>query len=79
MLRDVSKILLETRPLGFPRETADPFLFCVHHDDAYPRGNEHLGPAASLAGRDLGQDFARRAGSPATPMGAWSGWPDTHA
>ena len=49
--------VLETRPLGFPWETADPFLFCVHHDDAYPAGNERMGPAASLAGRNLGQDF----------------------
>jgi hypothetical protein len=23
---------------------ADPFLFCVHHDDAYPAGNERSGP-----------------------------------
>ncbi len=53
----MSPTVLATRPLGFPWETADPFLFCVHHDDAYPAGNEHLGPAASLAGRDLGQDF----------------------
>ncbi len=45
------------KPLGFPWHTPDPFLFCVHHDDRYPAGNEKLGPAASLAGRDLGQDF----------------------
>jgi hypothetical protein len=49
-------------PLGFPWETLDPFLFCVHHDDAYPRGNGRLGPAASLGGRDLGQDFGRKDG-----------------
>ena len=55
-------IILETRPLGFPWETADPFLFCVHHLDAYPRGDERLGPAASLAGRDIGQDFAGKDG-----------------
>ncbi len=54
--------ILETRPLGFPWECADPFLFCVHHDDAYPAGNERLGPAASLAGRSLGQDFAGKDG-----------------
>jgi len=54
----VPKIVQDTRPLGFQWETADPFLFCVHHDDAYPPGNERMGPAASLAGRDLGQDFA---------------------
>ena len=55
-------LVLETRPLGFPWQTADPFLFCVHHDDAYPAGNERMGPAASLAGRDLGQDFAGKDG-----------------
>jgi redox-sensitive bicupin YhaK (pirin superfamily) len=49
--------VLRTFPLGFPWETADPFLFCVHHDDKYPAGNAQMGPAASLAGRDLGQDF----------------------
>jgi hypothetical protein len=45
------------KALGFPWQTLDPFLFCVHHDDAYPAGNAQLGPAASLEGRDLGQDF----------------------
>jgi redox-sensitive bicupin YhaK (pirin superfamily) len=49
--------VLETLPLGTPWVTADPFLFCVHHDDSYPAGNEKLGPAASLAGRNLGMDF----------------------
>src|SRR6187551_1954852 len=54
--------VLEILPLGFPWVTADPFLFCVHHDDAYPAGNERLGPAVSLAGRALGQDFGRKDG-----------------
>lgn len=49
--------VLSVRPLGFPWVTDDPFLFCVHHNDAYPHGNEHLGPAATLDGRNLGQDF----------------------
>ncbi len=55
-------VVLEVRPLGFPWETRDPFLFCAYHDDAYPAGNEAMGPAASLAGRDLGQDFAGQDG-----------------
>jgi redox-sensitive bicupin YhaK (pirin superfamily) len=50
--------IIETFQLGFPWTTADPFLFCVHHVDAYPAGNEQMGPAASLAGRELGMDFA---------------------
>ena len=56
------EVVLAVTPLGFPWQTADPFLFCVHHDDAYPAGNEQLGPAASLAGRDIGQDFAGKDG-----------------
>jgi redox-sensitive bicupin YhaK (pirin superfamily) len=40
----------------------DPFLFCAHHDDAYPAGNDVLGPAASLAGRNIGMDFEGKDG-----------------
>ncbi len=54
--------VLSVAPLGFPWKTEDPFLFCVHHDDAYPAGNERMGPAAPLSGRDIGQDFARKDG-----------------
>jgi quercetin 2,3-dioxygenase len=58
----MDSIVSNIRPLGFPWQTVDPFLFCVHHDDAYPAGNAELGPAASLAGRELGQDFAGKDG-----------------
>lgn len=54
--------VLDVLPLGFPWVTADPFLFCVHHDDAYPRGNEAMGPDASLRGRNLGNDFTIKDG-----------------
>ena len=54
--------VLQVKPLGFPWQTIDPFLFCAYHDDAYPHGNGQLGPAASLAGRDIGQDFSRKDG-----------------
>jgi hypothetical protein len=55
-------VILQVVPLGFPWPTVDPFLFCAHHDDLYPAGNEALGPAASLAGRTLGMDFTVRDG-----------------
>jgi quercetin 2,3-dioxygenase len=55
-------VVLETLPLGFPWQTVDPFLFCVHHDDAYPKGNDALGPQASLSGRNLGNDFTVKDG-----------------
>jgi redox-sensitive bicupin YhaK (pirin superfamily) len=48
----------QTVPLGFPWVTMDPFLFCVHHRDRYPAANEHMGPAATLAARDIGMDFS---------------------
>lgn len=55
-------IVLKEMPLGFSWETFDPFLFCVHHDDAYPPGDERMAPAASLEGRNLGMDFSRKDG-----------------
>jgi redox-sensitive bicupin YhaK (pirin superfamily) len=55
----VDEIVLETVPLtGSPWPTVDPFLFCVHHDDAYPAGNAQFGPDAPLDGREMGADFA---------------------
>jgi hypothetical protein len=55
-----STAIISTRRLGFPWETEDPFLYCVHHLDDYPPGNAECGPAASLQGRDMGQDFDPR-------------------
>lgn len=54
--------IVQIKALGFPWETIDPFLFCAYHDDAYPKANAQMGPDASLAGRDLGQDFSRKDG-----------------
>lgn len=52
------KAIKRIRPLGFQWETNDPFLFCVHHEDNFPKGNENMGPEASqLAGRQIGSDF----------------------
>lgn len=45
------------KALGFQWETADPFLFCVHHEDFFPKGNDEMGPVTSLEGRHMGQDF----------------------
>ncbi len=57
-----SDAILGVAPLAFPWQTKDPFLVCVHHVDLYPRGNDRLGPAASLEGRNIGQDFAGKDG-----------------
>jgi redox-sensitive bicupin YhaK (pirin superfamily) len=45
-----------------PWKTLDPFLFCVHHVDHYPKGNDRFGPDAPLDGRDIGQDFSGKDG-----------------
>lgn len=49
-------------PSPSPWPTVDPFLFCVHHDDAFPAGDERMGPRASLAERHLGSDFSAKDG-----------------
>ena len=53
----MTDVVRQTVPLGAQWPTIDPFLFCAHHDDEYPIANAELGPAASLAGRNLGMDF----------------------
>ena len=54
----MSTSIKKIRPLGFQWETLDPFLFCVHHEDYFPKGNEYLGPDQEhFKGRHMGQDF----------------------
>lgn len=57
-----NKLIQNIQPLGFMWPTGNPFIFCVHHVDKYPKGNEIMGPDASLAGRYLGQDFTVKDG-----------------
>jgi len=59
---DTASPVLKIKPLGFPWDTIDPFLFCAYHDDAYPEGNGAMGPHALLTGRQIGQDFSRKDG-----------------
>lgn len=50
--------VLNIKALGFAWETADPFLFCVHHEDAFPIGNDNMAPDEKyLDGRPIGDDF----------------------
>jgi redox-sensitive bicupin YhaK (pirin superfamily) len=49
---------IETFDLGFLWPTQQPFLFCAHHDDKFPKGLANLGPEPSLlSGRQMGSDF----------------------
>ena len=43
--------------LGSHWPTQDPFLFLVHHEDNFPKGNEQLGPREFLANTNFGSDF----------------------
>lgn len=54
--------IIKLKPLGFQWETSDPFLFCVHHEDFFPKGNDAMGPDVSLKGRPLGDDFITKDG-----------------
>lgn len=37
--------------------TRSPFILAAHHRDLYPKGNDEMGPAESMADRNIGQDF----------------------
>ena len=54
--------ILTSKPLSLPWPTQDPFIFCSYHSDAFPGGNNDLGPKSSLGGRNIGQDFASKDG-----------------
>ena len=42
---------------------SNPFLFCAHHLDQFPAGNDEMEPEKSLLkGRDIGQDFTIKDG-----------------
>ena len=45
-------------PESGPWPTSDPFLFCVHHKDNYPKANDNMGPNEKLDGRNIGSDFS---------------------
>ena len=56
--KDMEELVIKSiKPLGFQWETQDPFLFCVHHEDFFPKGNDKLGPDESMDGRNIGNDF----------------------
>jgi len=57
------KNILNIEALGFPWKTQDPFLFCAHHRDEYPKGNDQMGiDQKDLQGRQIGSDFQLKDG-----------------
>lgn len=58
-----SSPVLTLVPLGLHWPTLDPFLFCAHHRDEYPPGNDRQGvEQAALQGRNVGSDFTLKDG-----------------
>jgi quercetin 2,3-dioxygenase len=56
-------VIKSIKPLGFPWETQDPFLFCAYHRDEYPKGNANMGvDFDQLQGRNVGNDFTLKDG-----------------
>ena len=56
-------VIKNIKPLGFPWETQDPFLFCAYHRDEYPEGNTSMGiDYEQLKGRNVGNDFTLKDG-----------------
>ncbi len=53
----------EVRGIDFQWPVQGPFLFCVHHLDHYPAGNQNHGiDPIHFEGRNLGQDFVLKDG-----------------
>ncbi|MBB6479436.1 pirin family protein [Spirochaeta isovalerica] len=58
----MKEIISNLKPLDFHWKTYDPFLFCAHHYDHFPKGNDQQGPDASLRDRLMGNDFTIKDG-----------------
>lgn len=58
----MSKKIKTIEKIGFQWGMDSPFLACMHHRDQFPAGNEAQGPAVSLEGRNIGNDFSGKDG-----------------
>lgn len=56
------KKILGIQKIGQQWGMDNPFLFGAHHLEAFPKGNSEMGPAVSLAGRNIGSDFSGKDG-----------------
>jgi len=58
-----NETIQKIQKIGFQWEMENPFLFCAHHQDAYPKGNEDQGiDRDQLQGRNIGSDFVIKDG-----------------
>lgn len=54
--------ILKIEKNGILFETENPFIFCAHHKDNFPKGNSEQGPDVSMVGRTIGNDFSGKDG-----------------
>jgi len=58
-----SKQILKIQRIGFQWEMENPFIFCAHHNDNFPKGNAEQGlDKSQLSGRNIGSDFSGKDG-----------------
>jgi len=66
LTKTMSNSVISAANQGFQWQTEDPFLFCVHHRDVYPKGsgdaNLGLADKSLLRGREMGMDFTLKDG-----------------
>lgn len=56
-------MITKMTPIDLHWPTQEPFLFCAHHLDRYPAGNNKLGlDAHHFQGRNMGSDFEEKNG-----------------
>lgn len=56
-------MIKQNSPIDLHWPTQEPFLFCAHHLDRYPKGNKNLGLADKyFSGRQMGSDFIEKDG-----------------
>ena len=64
---------LEMLPPGRPWPTVEPFLFCVHHDDDYPKANASLGLAEPFSDDSLATTLGAKTVGACTTAGVFLG------
>jgi len=62
-VKKVSNMIKSIQPIELHWPTQEPFLFCAHHNDFYPVGNENFGlDQKFFVGRNMGSDFVEKDG-----------------
>ncbi|MHC1738964.1 MAG: pirin family protein [Ignavibacteriaceae bacterium] len=54
--------IMKIQPIDFQWQMEDPFIFCAHHNDDYPKGNADQAITVPLRGRNVGSDFSGKDG-----------------